>query len=93
MTEILKLSASGFDKFFTFAIAFPMFINHMPPSNVVIFVFQRLFVHDFLGGGGGVDAMPLWDFCAGDFEVALGIMVMAELFIVMAPEIVAGRRN
>ena len=30
-----------------------------------------------------VNAMPLWDFCVSDFEVALKVIIIAELFIVM----------
>ena len=31
-----------------------------------------------------VNATPLWDFCISDFEVALRIIIIAELFIVTA---------
>ena len=30
-----------------------------------------------------VNAMPLWDFCVSNSEVALKIIIVAELFIVM----------
>ena len=31
-----------------------------------------------------VNGMPLWDFCVSDFQRALKIIIIAELFIVMS---------
>ena len=57
-----------------------MFINHIPPSNIFNFVFQKLFVHDF---NKDRYCNATLGFLAEPFEVVLKIMTVAELFIVM----------
>ena len=58
-----------------------MSICYIPPSTVFTFSFPKLFVHVF--NRERVNGIPLWDFYPSDFQRALKIITVVELFIVI----------
>ena len=58
-----------------------MFICHIPPSTA----FSPSGFQSSLSRFSIeiVNTIPLWDFCASDFQRALKITIIAELFVVM----------
>ena len=53
-----------------------MFINHLPQFNVFNFVFKSSLSTISIKR---VNAVPLWDFCASDFEVTLKIVTNSRI--------------